>query len=430
MLLIHSRSILLPALACLCCAIGCSESDSSHAAKPVAPAKVEKPPDEADIATVTLTKDANRRLGITLGQVEKRAVPRQRLFGGIVEIPLGESIIVSAPLAGTLEKPPEQSFPAPGSQLENGQPVFLLRPLLTPERYLPTPAERAQVANVVATLATARALAQGDVDRAGAEVKAALIAQNRAEQLLKDRAGSQRAVDEARAALSIAQASLDAAQNRRQRLDELSIDDTEADSVEPIAISAPQQGILRSVSVAPGEIVPAGALLFEVVSLDRLWIRVPVYVGLMHQIQAEAAAHVGPLDGRSRSGLSTSMEDLQAQPVAAPPSADPLASTADLIYEIDNKSGALRPGERVGVTVALQGEAESLVVPWQAVLHDIYGGTWVYVSRGDRAYSRSRIQVRYVVDGLAVLSTGPEPGTAVVLDGAAELFGTEYGAGK
>jgi hypothetical protein len=31
---------------------------------------------------------------------------------------------------------------------------------------------------------------------------------------------------------------------------------------------------------------------------------------------------------------------------------------------------------------------------------------------------------------LAVLSLGPEPGAHVVTDGAAELFGVEFGAGK
>lgn len=431
---IHSGLILVLVVVpgCLFWAIGCEDpGGSKSAANPESPAKVEKPPDEADIATVTLTANADRRLGISVGQIEQRAVARHRTFGGIVEIPLGESIIVSAPLAGTLERPAGQSLPAPGSRLVNGQPVFLLRPLLTPERYIPTPAERAQVASVVATLATARALAQGDIDKADAEVKAARIALARAEQLLKDRAGSQRAVDEARATLSIAQASMEAAQTRRRRLDELSLEsDDQTASVAPIPITAPQQGILRNVSVAPGEIVPAGAQLFEVVSLDRLWIRVPVYVGLMDQIQTDVPATVGSLDGSSRAHNSTSTDSIEAKPVAAPPSADPLASTADLIYQFDNTDGTVRPGERVGVTVPLQGEAESLVVPWRAVLHDIYGGTWVYEQTAERTYRRSRVQVRYVVDELAVLSLGPKPGTNVVLDGAAELFGTEFGAGK
>ena len=49
---------------------------------------------------------------------------------------------------------------------------------------------------------------------------------------------------------------------------------------------------------------------------------------------------------------------------------------------------------------------------------------------GDRAYARRRVVVRYVANGLAVLAAGPPVGTAVVTDGAAELFGTETGFSK
>ena len=39
-------------------------------------------------------------------------------------------------------------------------------------------------------------------------------------------------------------------------------------------------------------------------------------------------------------------------------------------------------------------------------------------------------RVTDLVDAYAVLAQGPAPGTRVVTDGAAELFGTEFGAGK
>jgi hypothetical protein len=45
-------------------------------------------------------------------------------------------------------------------------------------------------------------------------------------------------------------------------------------------------------------------------------------------------------------------------------------------------------------------------------------------------YVRRRIELLHVLDGLAVLSRGPAVGTKVVIAGAAELFGTEFGVGK
>ena len=80
--------------------------------------------------------------------------------------------------------------------------------------------------------------------------------------------------------------------------------------------------------------------------------------------------------------------------------------------------------------VLAAGREEALVAPFSAVLHDIHGGQWVYVAGGPRQYVRRRVQVSRVVDGQAVLASGPAAGTKVVTDGAAELFGTEFMTGK
>ena len=116
--------------------------------------------------------------------------------------------------------------------------------------------------------------------------------------------------------------------------------------------------------------------------------------------------------------------------MAAPPSANSAAGTVDLFYDLDNRVTRYSPGQRVGVTVLLRAEPESLTVPWSAVIHDIYGGTWVYEQAGERTFVRRRIVVRYVVDNTAVLAAGPAPGSQVVTAGAAELFGTETGFTK
>ena len=69
-------------------------------------------------------------------------------------------------------------------------------------------------------------------------------------------------------------------------------------------------------------------------------------------------------------------------------------------------------------------------MPRASLLHDAFGGTWVYEAAAARKYIRKRVQVTDIVDAFAVLSAGPAPGTRVVTDGSAELFGAEFGAGK
>ena len=172
--------------------------------------------------------------------------------------------------------------------------------------------------------------------------------------------------------------------------------------------------------------MPAGAALFEIVDLSRVWVRVPIYVGDEFELRTDEAAEVVPLTARP--GIAWLSE--VAKPVDAPPSANANAGTVDAYYEVDNSHGRLIPGERVGVVVPLVNEATSLILPWSAVIHDIHGGTWVYEAVAERTYSRQRVVIRFVRDSLAVLDHGPAEGKKIVTDGAAELFGMEIGFSK
>jgi multidrug efflux pump subunit AcrA (membrane-fusion protein) len=182
--------------------------------------------------------------------------------------------------------------------------------------------------------------------------------------------------------------------------------------------------MLRTHSVALGEVVSAGATLFEVMKYDPIWIRVPVYAGELGQLATDQPADVLPL------GSEGQAQGIQAKPIDAPPTATLLAATVDLYYELPNGDGRFRPGERTTVRIKLPGAAEQLVVPWAAVMHDINGGTWIFEKTADHTYASRRIQVRYVMDGLAVLASGPAAGAKIVTAGAVELWGTELGFAK
>jgi len=115
--------------------------------------------------------------------------------------------------------------------------------------------------------------------------------------------------------------------------------------------------------------------------------------------------------------------------VSAPPSADAVATTVDLFYELANGDGRLYPGQRLAVTLPMRSSHKSLVVPLKAVLYDVHGGRWVYEQTGPGVYVRRRVAVRYVDAAKAVLASGPTAGAKIVTDGAVELFGTEFGVG-
>ena len=51
----------------------------------------------------------------------------------------------------------------------------------------------------------------------------------------------------------------------------------------------------------------------------------------------------------------------------------------------------------------------------------------MYENPSAHVYVRRRVEVSHVIGDLAVLARGPAEGTVVVVIGAAELFGAEFG---
>jgi hypothetical protein len=70
-----------------------------------------------------------------------------------------------------------------------------------------------------------------------------------------------------------------------------------------------------------------------------------------------------------------------------------------------------------------------LVVPYGALLYDANGRTWVYTSPDELVYERAPIAVVAIRGERVLARRGPQPGTEVVVVGAAELWGAEFGVG-
>jgi len=382
-----------------------SKPTTTKSDKPAGPANVAKVVKEDELNTVTLTEEAEKRVGLKIAVVEKKAVRRVRVYGGEVMVPVGRAILVAAPLSGVLNAPTGGEKKA-GQSVKVGTPVFQLTPLLTPDGR--------------ATLSASLAEAEGQVNNAKAQVELTQIALDRAKRVLKEGAGSQRQVDEAQAAHNVATKTFDAATARQAILKKV-VGDAETGTAAPITINAPEDGILRVVSALSGQTVPSGAALFEVVDLSTLWVRVPLPVGDLDGIDRNEPAQVGKLSAPPGTQLPS------AKPVAAPPSANPLSATVDVFYELPNADGKLTPGQRLGVTIPLANAKENLTVPWSAVVFDVHGGTWVYSEAVHRTYTRRRVVVQYTVGPDAVLATGPAIGTRIVSEGVQELFGAETG---
>ena len=323
-----SRSILILVLACLMAA--CSSKPTTSAA---APAKAEAVAHESDLLRLTLTREAQARLGIATIRVGAGSARVTRATSGEVVVPAGVGGV-------------------PTNSVSNLQQLGIQ-----------------QVA------------ADGEVARTRAQLGLARIALDRAAALVREEAGSVRARDEAAAALAAAKAAANAASAQRRLLGPA----------------------IRSLSNQPA-----------------LWVRVPVFGSDLGAVERGRAAMIRPLGdtGPARAARS----------VQAPPSANAVAGTVDLYFELDNRDRAYRVGQRVSATLPIAGGmTDGLSVPTSAIVRDIYGGEWVYAKTAPGVFIRQRIEVASTQGDRAILSRGLTPGAEIVTAGAAELFGTEFG---
>jgi cobalt-zinc-cadmium efflux system membrane fusion protein len=424
----HPTSRFIQALAiAICCSllgiVGCQRSDAGTTTHATSPAKTTQPVNESQLNTIELTAEAVHRLGLTTATVEVRKMARSRPYGSDIALPTGASVIVSAPLAGTVTPIARQLFVQAGQSVAEGSAILKILPMLSPERSVLTPAERIRFAESKNALAQSRIDADGLVQQATVQVEAATIALERAERLLRDKAGTVRTVDEAKAQFQLAQKALAAATTRKHLVDGVKLDE-EAGTLEPITIPSPLSGIVRATQVRPGEMIAAGAPLFEVINTDVLWVKVPVYVGDLDELNLSQPARITLLSGRH------SEKDIFVKPANLPPTALPLAAAVDIYYELPNKARTFQPGQKVAVHVTLQGAVQQVALPWSAVVHDIYGGQWVYEQTGERQYVRRRVDVGWVDGNWAAIRRGIQPGAKVVTAGVAELAGTEFGFAK
>lgn len=374
---------------------GCGAAPKPAAHQSPPPAEVSGPAlKEAELATVTLTPQAESRLGIRAVPVTSGRGNELRRFAADVMLPPGRSLIVAAPVSGTLSA--SQSPPSPGTVVKKDQIIFEITPLLALPRDL-------------------RVTAETEVEQAKTRVDTAKLRMTRADRMLKDQVGTVRAQEDARNELELATSALQAAQ---ARLDQIKRAPLEGDVT--VAIKAPRAGMIRQLLANPGQPVNGGSALFEIADLQTLWLRVPVYSGEAAMFSAGSAVRVETLSGQP---IGT------ARPVQAPPTGDPLAATVDFYYEAPASSKNLKPGEKVSVSMVSRAAGAWNQVPFGAVVYDIHGGAWVYEKASDRRYVRHRVQIDHTTAGIAYLVSGPPVGTPVVVEGVAELWGVEFGVG-
>jgi RND family efflux transporter MFP subunit len=378
-------------------ACGGAATSSSDTTKSAPVAEIDNAKPEGDLTIVTLSTDAEKHLAIQTTTVSVSAVIRTRTVGGETIVPPGKSVVVSAPVAGTLTAGRATAI----GPVRRGNTIFELLPLGQSDRDVTAEAERAlQEGTARLTQATQRA--------------------ERLRQLLKEGSASQRSVEEAEADRAVAAAAAEAARKRLESISQLHLGPRGE-----VPLPAPFDGYILSLRAAPGQIVAAGTAVAEIAQTNALWVRVPVYAGDLRSIDLTQPTLVADL------GQHTPGAWRQVRRVSGPPQADPSAATVDLHFELPSGGPfVVRPGERLSVRLPLRSTERALTVPQSAVVYDIHGGTWVYERLAPQRYARRRVELAGPAGTDVIVSRGLSEGVTIVTVGAAELYGTEFHVSK
>ena len=371
-------------------------SGSPPAGKPAPAAKVDNPKPESDLATVTLSPEAEKHLAIQTKKIAIEPVALTRTVGGETIVPPGKSVQVTAPVAGILRPGPAATV----GPVHRGDVIFELVPLQQPDR-------------------DARSEAERGVQEANARLMQATQRVQRLEQLLKDGSASARSVEEAQADRAVAAAAADAARKKLDSAARLPVGPNGE-----MALTAPFDGFITELRSAGGQTVAAGAPVADLAQTGVLWIKAPVFVGDLTALDASQSAMVAAL------GQETSGPWRAARRVTGPPMANPNAASVDLFFELPSGGQAVRPGERLAIRLPLKAKDRALVVPESAVVYDMNGGTWVYEQRAPHQFARRRVELGGPAGSNVIITRGLAEGVTVVTVGAAELYGTEFYVSK
>ena len=175
-------------------------------------------------------------------------------------------------------------------------------------------------------------------------------------------------------------------------------------------VRAPAAGFVLHLNAIDGGRVMAGADLYRIADLDRVWVEAEVYAHDAPFIALGAPAQIEMLAGEAR--------DARVDYIY--PTLDPKTRTLRVRMELTNAAKGtmrLRPGDIATVRISAQNTVADVVVPAAAIVHS---GTraLVFVHRGDGRFAPQEVQIGLRGDdGLVQVRSGLNAGVEIVTSG-------------
>jgi len=354
-----------------------------------ATADAEKRPPE-DPAAIAYLKEQQWTNAFATEPVREAELRSSARVPASVQPITGGEAIVAAPAAGRFAA---DSLVSIGVTVRAGQPLGRLEPRLS-------------AGDDRATLAAEVAEAQAGVEAARAE-------EARAERLLAEQAVPARRVEEAKRAVTIADARLRAAQARLAQRDQTLGTGGGAAAGNAFVLRAPLTGRVTEVMATLGASYDEGAPLFRIVKTDEVELQALV-----------PAADVGLT--RDVDGIALEVPG-RADPIPLKPHhmhdagvIDPQTRALTVQFEVDNRRGELLIGQTGTALLYARNSVRVPAVSKAAVLMEA-GRPYVFVQTGGERFARRYVEIAAREGDLVGIRSGVSPGERVVTRGSYDV---------
>jgi membrane fusion protein, multidrug efflux system len=238
---------------------------------------------------------------------------------------------------------------------------------------------------------------KAEVERAEALRDQARSQYDRVKSVVSQGAGAAQDLDDAAAALKVAEANLSLAQTRLRKT----------------RITAPFSGVAGAKRVSPGAYLRAGTPITDLASIGVIKVTFSVPERYLGRLRRGAAVNLSApaYPGYTLVGAIDVLD----------PVLDPQTRSSRVIARVQNPGGRFRPGMSVDVSAVLSSRPEAVTVPNEAVFSE-GGENYVYVVKADSTVTRSALTLGTRLADVVEVVKGLSPGQFVVRAGHQKLF--------
>lgn len=220
---------------------------------------------------------------------------------------------------------------------------------------------------------------------------------NRVKAVVDQGAGTPQDLDDAAAALKVAEANLALARSRLSKT----------------RIVAPFSGVLGARRVSPGAFIRAGQAITDLANLDELRVNF-----------SAPERYLGQLRKGAEVSISTTAYPgyvLRGRIDVVDPVLDPGTRSARIVARVRNPGGRFRPGMSANVSAVLSQRLKALTIPSEAIFAE-GDQSFAYVVKPDSSVTRVALTLGTRLPDAVEIVKGVAPGQTVVRTGHQKLF--------